>query len=459
MENEAIIPPNSIELEESLLSALFDDTEAVNEASKILKSNHFYRTAHQHLFNAFVQLIHNGEPPDGILLFEQLKRSGKIEEIGGAAALAKLKHTVLPSTDVIAYAEKIRDLAIKRQVIERAHAIIKRASNGADSSETIRYAIDSLQEITRPEFNSHRSTVHISNVYTSERMVSEYQAYLRNLRDNRFTTGIIPVDHAIRGIGGGEVMTILARAGSFKTALLQNMLKRYAKTSSLYAVFFSIEMPVASLAERYFEILDGSTGKEVERMFLDQSQAEICAGSVIQFKRDLERLLIVDTKVSLEQIPQYVDMIQRELGRRVGLIGIDYLGLMDAPGKEEYAQVSHLARGMKTMAKAVNLPVVLLSQVSRKGGDGEVEVSLDMGRGSGQIEEAADIVIGLWQEEEAHCNPAEPEYRLICRILKNRKGGRGKRFILELDPATLRFGENAVEYVKPKKARRKKGEC
>ena len=458
MQQPDFVPPHSDELEESLLSALFDDTEGVQEASTILKPDHFYKGRHRKIYQAFLQLVRDGEAPDGILLMEQLKRAGHIDEVGGAAGLVRLKHDIPPAGSIKGYAKKIRDLALKRNLIENAFAIVKRASNGEDVDNILKYAHEQLQALTRPSVSyDTRQTVHISNVYTAERMVAEYESYLRNLKDNRFNTGIHQIDKHIRGIGGGEVLTILARAGSFKTAMLQNLLLRYVKTSGLCAVFFSIEMPVASVAERYFEILDGCTGFEVERMFLDPSQAEIAAASINQFKADLERLLIVDTKISLESVPQYIELIHREMGKRVGLVGIDYLGLMDAPGKDEYQQVSAIAKGMKTMAKAINLPVVLLSQVSRKGGDGEVEVTLDMGRGSGTIEEAADIVLGLWQQEVPGCvGGNEQEYELICRLLKNRKGAKGRRWKLELDPKTLRFGENADEYIPPSKKRRKR---
>ena len=452
-----IVMPHSNDLEESLLSSLFDDTENVNEVSRILKVDHFYTTKHRHIYQAFVQLARDGEAPEGMLLAEALRAAGKLEEVGGPVALVKLKHEVPPAGDVRAYAEKIRDLAIKRTMIENAYAIIKRSGNGEDVGQTIKFAHEQLQALTRPgiSFNS-RQGVHISNVYTAERMVSEYQAYLKNIKNNRFNTGIHPIDKHIRGIGGGEVMTILARAGSFKTAMLQNLLLRYVKNSNLCAVFFSIEMPVASVTERYFEILDGCTGFEVEKMFIDRGQESVAQASIKQFQKDLENLLIVDVKISLESIPQYIEIIHREMGKKVGLVGIDYLGLMDAPGKDEYQQVSAIAKGMKNMAKAINLPVVLLSQVSRKGGDGEVEVTLDMGRGSGTIEEAADVVLGLWQAEAPFCTAAEPEYELICRLLKNRKGQKGRRWKLELDPTTLRFGENAEDYVPPKAKKRSK---
>ncbi len=139
--------------------------------------------------------------------------------------------------------------------------------------------------------------------------------------------------------------------------------------------------------------------------------------------------------MSLSDIAGYVQMIEQEKRIKVGVIGIDYLQLIDGKGINEYEVTSRLARQSKDMAKLLNIPAVLLSQVSRKGGDGEVEVSLDMGRGSGAIEEGADFVLGLWQANKG--TEKDPEYDLICRILKNRKGPKGSRWKLSLDPDCL----------------------
>ena len=141
---------------------------------------------------------------------------------------------------------------------------------------------------------------------------------------------------------------------------------------------------------------------------------------------------------------------------KVGVIGIDYLGLMDGPGVNEYEVISKLSRDTKTMAKMINLPVILLSQVSRKGGSGYDEINLDHARGSGAIEEGADFVLGLWQAErekgpqEAIMNP-EPEYDLICRILKNRKGPVMSTWTLDLDARTLGIEPEAEAYKVTKK--------
>jgi len=300
-----------------------------------------------------------------------------------------------------------------------------------------------VKSVSRYEPDKPKST-DLTNVYDAKRMVEEYQNYLKNLKNNRFITGINEIDKRIRGVAGGEVLTIIARAGCFKTAMLQNMLKNYVQNSAWGAVFFSIEMPVASVAERYFEILDGCTGKEVETMFSEAGKFPgTLEASTDQFIKDLKNLFVIPTKISLSQIPKYIDLIQSEYNLKIGVIGIDYLGLIDGPGTNEYEITSRISRGSKDVAKLINLPVVLLSQVSRKGGEGQTEVTLDMGRGSGAIEEAADTILGLWQSDDD----------LICKILKNRKGRKGSKWKLELYPKSLTFGSNAERYFTEKQSK------
>jgi replicative DNA helicase len=306
-----------------------------------------------------------------------------------------------------------------------------------------------VESVSRYEPDKSRS-IDLSNVYDSKRMVEEYRKHVGSLRNNRFLTGVHEIDKRIRGVAGGEVLTIIARAGSFKTAMLQNLLKNYIDNSAWAAVFFSIEMPVASVTERYFEILDGCTGAEVEIMYSDPEQLLSMQAAEAQFIKDLERLFVIPSKVSLHDIPKYISLIESEYQIKIGVVGIDYLGLLDGPGQNEYEVVSRLARGIKSTAKLINLPVIVLSQVSRKGGGGETEITLDMGRGSGAIEEGADFVLGLWQVEKTvdvvGADEPRKDYDLICRILKNRKGQKGSRWLLELDPSTLRFGSEASPY-------------
>lgn len=221
----------------------------------------------------------------------------------------------------------------------------------------------------------------LSNVYNSARMIEAYEQYIVSLKNNRFITGINEIDKRIRGVAGGEVLTLMARAGCFKTAALQNILKNYIDHSSWAAVFFSLEMPVASVTERYFSILDSCTGRDVEKMFVEPEMQTAKAAAIQEFKKDLKNLYIIPSRISINDIGKYVQLIENEYNIKVGVIGIDYLGLIDSHGTSEYEIVSKVARSVKTVAKQLNLPVVLLSQINRKGEDGQVEVSLSMGRG------------------------------------------------------------------------------
>jgi replicative DNA helicase len=283
-------------------------------------------------------------------------------------------------------------------------------------------------------------------------MLDEYLTYLKELKKTRFTTGIGPIDKTIRGVGGGEVLTIIARAGSFKTAILQNMLLNYAHNSSWAALLCSLEMPIPNITERFLQITNSMTGAEVERVFQDKSD-EFHQPMLQQFKTEMGNLYVIPTKASLSDISSYVRLIETEFQIKIGVVGIDYLGLVASVGINEYDIISRIARGAKDLAKFLGIPVAMVSQISRKGGEGDREVTLDMGRGSGAIEEAADFILGLWQEENKDVYSARP-YNLICKILKNRKGRKGERFQLELDPQTFYIGANALAYEPPKRVKK-----
>jgi len=301
--------------------------------------------------------------------------------------------------------------------------------------------VSTVKSVSRYEPKKQKSL--IDDVYNSERMVKAYEEYIKSLKNNSFITGIDEIDRQIRGVAGGEVLTIIARAGSFKTAMLQNLLRNYLKRSTHGAVFFSIEMPVPSITERYFQISDRESGLEVENTFKNNSIGKTEA--INQFIKDYKNLYIVPSKISLESIPNYIKEIEQEYKIKIGLIGIDYLGLIDSPGTNEYETVSRIAKGIKTMAKMINLPCIVLSQTSREGKEGNTEVAINMARGSGAIEESADFMFGLWQIER------EEGKGLVCKILKNRKGGKGSIWELELNPITFHIGKNAVKYVSENK--------
>lgn len=313
---------------------------------------------------------------------------------------------------------------------------------------------DIVKSVSRYEPDKSEKRVDISHVYDAPRMLEEYRSHIKNMKANRFRTGIRQIDAIIRGVAGGEVLDIMGRAGTVKTGLLLNLLRNYVKNSAWKAVFFSLEMPVASVTERYHQILTGCTGQQVEEIFTSSVDGAEDQRRMLEadFLKEMKGVYTIPVKVDISDIAAYVRLIENHFREKVGVVGIDYLGLLDGKGTSQYEIVSRLARDIKSMAKLLNLPLIVLTQASRKGGAGEKEISLDHARDSGAIEEGADFMLGLWQQERPRSEAAEivepgnREYDLVCKILKNRKGPKNSRWILDLDPNNFRIGPDAREY-------------
>jgi hypothetical protein len=309
--------------------------------------------------------------------------------------------------------------------------------------------VKTVNSISKYDHKADKPKVDISNVYDPARMLEAYRDHIKSITKNRFITGIAPIDSLIRGVAGGEVLTWLARSSLFKTAILQNQLKNYVQNSAWGAAFFSIEMPVESLTERYFAILDGCTGGEVEQMYLDSAMDSSRIAAENQFKQDLKNLFVVDTIISVSDIPKYVRLIQDTYEVKIGVIGVDYLGLIQGPGHTAYETVSRIAKELKQTAKKLNLPVVMLCQASRRAGEGDIEITMDMARDSGGIEESADTILGLYKvesESSVVVGDDAPQHDLICKVLKNRKGPSGSQWRLNMNPNNFQLSHDADPY-------------
>jgi replicative DNA helicase len=443
------VPPHNLEAEQAVLCAMLINPDSRPKIKSQLHASDFYWEKHQTLFPVITET-----DGDLIAIHDELMKKGFLEKSGGKEYLASLVDAVSTSAAVQYHVDIVKELSRKRKFVSLAESLLDKAHQ-LTSEELSSYVRESLNTIDIRDSFGVKQGVDIENVFTPEKMLKKYASHIETLKENRLIIGIHEIDKRIRGVAGGEVCFIIARAGSFKTAILQNLLKNYIQNSAWGAAFFSIEMPVSSLAERYHEIVHGSTGKDIEEIYVTTKKgaSEIREGLEMKFIEDLENLFVVPTKVSILDVAQYIKLIQKEYKVKIGVVGIDYIGLMDGEGQGEYEVISKLARDCKGLAKMLNLPVIVLSQTSRRAGSGDVEISLDMGRGSGAIEEAADFVLGLYQveREKMAIEDPEPDQELICKILKNRKGPKGSRWRLDLDPTNLRIGSDAELWEPPKK--------
>jgi len=377
----------------------------------------------RNLYATCYRLVHEGMVPDQVILYDR----------GVTFDRDMIGKQFFQGMDLYSHIKTIKTKHNNIKFIENIHKVVDDLKSGKTLNEVKDSLWTSLQV----------STTGV-DIYDAQKQVDEYKTRVANIKSMVLKTGFPEIDNRIRGVATGEVLCIIGRAGSYKTALLQHILRNYIHTSDMASVFFSIEMPAAGIVERNFSMLTGWTGYEIEMGFAEM-QGETTSKAETSYLTEYENFFIIDSKINLSDISAAVATVENEYKKPVGVIGIDYLGLVEAEGKSEYEKVSNIARSIKHLARQIKKPIVLLSQTSRAAMDGTVELQMQHGRGSGAIEEACDFLLGLWQEGE------DDDKKLLVKILKNRKGPAGDTFVVNMDRSNFRFDTKLAKYERPKK--------
>lgn len=270
----------------------------------------------------------------------------------------------------------------------------------------------------------------LNDIITFDQRANRYTQYMAQVQSQRFTTGMECIDEVIRGVAPGEVLTIIAYSGTFKTALLQNLLVDAAERSGMYQLFFSMEMPAEKVFEREMQISNQMMGRAVEHHFSAEEKHRSNMISMAK-SRGCDKVLVVEkNRRSLEQVAEYVSIAEMEYGD-VQAIGLDYMALMKASGKDLFARTEELSIGLKELAKATMKPVIVLSQVNRGYAQSTgKEIETDAAKGGGDIEAGADFMFGMYVDADGE---------LILKILKNRNGVKDRQFKMLMDRSALRF--------------------
>jgi replicative DNA helicase len=386
------IPPQAIELEEAVLGAIMLEKDAIIEVIEILKPESFYREENQKIFKAIIDLYRINKGIDILTIGEQLRKNNQLEEIGGPAYLSQLQMRVSSAYHIEFHAQIIHQKYIQRELIRISSDIQNRAfDESIDVKDLIDYSESEIFKIS------------IDNIINeSEKLVvigNEYINYLAKIRDSEIKllgvpSGFTKLDRITSGWQDTDLIIIAARPGNGKTseALIFAM---NASDMGFTVDFYSLEM---SKRQLFNKALSNYTG--LENSYIRSAKMT-----------DNEWNKIEDTIVKIENLPLYIDdtpalklMEFRAKARRnkmkygTKLIIVDYLQLMrspdDAKGGRE-AEVSSISRGLKAVAKELNVPIIALSQLNRsiesRGGSKRPQLS-DL-RESGAIEQDADIVI------------------------------------------------------------------
>ena len=429
------LPPQSLEAEESILSAILVDNNTLLEILEILSPEDFYRSAHQKIFSAISELFSRNEPVDLVTLTNILREHDRLEEAGGAAYLANLVDTVPFAVNAQYYAKIVYDKACLRRLIEKTNSIAKRCfEDRGDVDNVIDFAESSIFEISenkiRPAF------------YPIGKIIESNIDVLEERQGNRalvtgVATGFTKLDELTAGLQKSDLVILAGRPGMGKTALALNIAKNAAVDANIPVAIFSLEMSKEQLSFRMLSSEARIDSSRLRRGFISQD----------------DWIKITDSAGVLSQAPIFIDdspnitaLEIRAKSRRlkmekdIGLIIIDYLQLMKSRASAERRdlEISEISRSLKALAKELDLPVVALSQLNRKLEErSDKRPQLADLRESGALEQDADVVAFLYRDElynKDENNPNKGKAELI--VSKQRNGPTGFCILTFLDTYT-----------------------
>lgn len=403
--------PQNLEAEQALLGAILANNKAFEKVSEFLKPQHFADSMHAKIFEVISKLITRGHVADVITLKNYFEQEGSLAEVGGAKYLVKLADSASPLTNAEYYAQFIYDKYLRRELIATGFDIVNNASRedlDSDANEQIEQAEKRLFELSN-QGDINGGFVDFSQALTTSLSHIE-QAYQKDGKISGLPTALDALDNKTGGLNNSDLIIIAGRPAMGKTALATNIAYNVAEymahakdldEKSRGVAFFSLEMSADQLATRILSTVTQTNGHKMRTGELDNAEFTRIAAAV----RELEQipLYIDDTPgLNINTIRTRARRLKRNKG--LGLIVIDYIQLINGSGSKRtegnrVQELSEISRGLKILAKELNLPVIALSQLNRgvEQRDDKRPVMSDL-RESGSIEQDADIVMFVYRE-------------------------------------------------------------
>ena len=369
--------PQNLEAEQALLGAILANNKAFEKVSEFLKPQHFADPVHAKIFEVMSKLITRGHIADVITLKNYFEQEGSLNEVGGAKYLVKLADSATPLTNAEYYAQFIYDKYLRRELIATGFDIVNDASKediDSDASAQIEAAEKRLFEL------SNQGDINGGFVDFSDALISSLghieEAYQKDGKISGLPTALDALDNKTGGLNNSDLIIIAGRPAMGKTALATNMAYNVAEymmhakdldEKSKGVAFFSLEMSADQLATRILSTVTQTNGHKMRTGELDNAEFTRIAAAV----RELEKLplYIDDTPgLNINTIRTRARRLKRNKG--LGLIVIDYIQLIMGTGSKKtegnrVQELSEISRGLKILAKELNVPVIALSQLNR----------------------------------------------------------------------------------------------
>lgn len=396
----ADVPPQNIEAEQAVLGSLLIDKDAIVKVADILKSEDFYQEKHEIIFKAMLDVYEARDPIDLVTLTERLKKAKQIESIGGASYLSELLSVVPTASHVVSYAKVVQEKATLRRLIKAANDIMalgyrenQNLTDLLDRAEQNLFSVS--QKYLKEKFIPLKDV--LTDAFDRIDLLHKDKSQMRGV-----PTGFKGLDRRLAGLQPSDLVIIAARPSMGKSSLALNIAQHVATEEKTPVGFFSLEMSKEQLVDRMLCAEAGIDLWKLRTGSLDDDDFPKL-GHAMGVLSDAPLYIDDAANANVMEIRTKARRLQAEHG--LGLIIVDYLQLMAGTngggGSDNRVQeVSEISRGLKGIARELDIPVIALSQLSRAVEQRQPRIpQLADLRESGSIEQDADVVMFVYREE------------------------------------------------------------
>ena len=421
--NEGRIPPHSLEAEKSVLGAAMLSEEALGDVAETVRPDDFYDKNHKEIFEAILDLNRNSLPVDVLTVSEELKKRGSLNMVGGRAYVASLSSSTPTTSNAPEYARIVSEKAAIRRLISAADGIVDKGYDGGmAASQMIDFAEREIFEISQSRQKgkyTHIQEALLSNLDAIDK-ASQMEDGLTGI-----TTGFADLDAKTSGLQKSDLIILAARPAMGKTAFALSLARNAAVKGNASVMIFSMEMAKEQMSQRLLSMESKVELQKLKKGNLDRRDWED-----INIAMDVlsgTNIHIDDTAgISIMEMKSKCRRLKAEKG--LDLVVIDYLQLMNPEGKADSRtqEISVLSRNLKLLARELDCPVLVLSQLSRAPETRtDHRPMLSDLRESGSIEQDADIVIFLYRDEYYNKENTEKPGECEVIVAKHRSGPTG----------------------------------
>ena len=427
------VPPHNIEAEAAVLGAILINPESMNKVVEILEPDFFYSPQNKLIYEAIHILYNQNKPIDGLSLAEYFKSRNKLDDIGGVEYLGELGLDTVLSSNIEYYAQIIKENALKRKLINAGSIIIEEVFKNPEANVSLEIAEKTIFEIAQQKTSQDVQLINDLMVETLQQL--EYR-YTNQGSYTGIPSGYYDLDNMLAGFQKSDLIILAARPSMGKTAFALNIAENIGIVQKVPVLIFSLEMAASQLTQR---ILCSEAEIDAQRartgVLKDSDWDKIAE---VMNKLSEAMILIDDSSgVTLSDIRAKARRTKAKYPD-LGMIIIDYLQLIDDKTNLDRNQaISTISRGLKSLARELNVPIIALSQLSRKVEDRQDKRPLlsDL-RESGAIEQDADVV--MFVHREGYYERDNPELKNKAQIIvaKQRNGPIGDVDLLFFDSLT-----------------------